>query len=102
MGGAFRKGNWEPAEHVRIFALMGGVDLDFREASLLEGVTEVEVLALMGGVRIILPRDIDVEAQGSGFMGGFEHIVHRSGSPGAPLVRIRGLAVMGGVEIKIR
>ena len=102
MGGAVRKGNWEPAERVQVISIMGGVELDFRNAIMLEGVTEVEIHTIMGGVEIIVPDDIDVETEGMGIMGGFEHLGHTSGVRDAPLLRITGFAIMGGVEIKLR
>src|SRR5690606_34627709 len=47
MGGAERKGSWTPARRNHVIAVMGGVCLDFRGASLAPGVTEVNVLAVM-------------------------------------------------------
>ena len=102
MGGSVRKGTWEPPETLQAFALMGGIELDFREAALLEGTTEVQVFALMGGIQIIVPDDIDVEVNGFGFMGGFDHVSQHVPEPGRPLLRIKGLAVMGGVSVKVK
>ena len=76
--------------------------LDFRDAQLGPGVTNVYVLAMMGGVEIIVPPGLRVESNGIGIMGGFEHSGPRvdvsSGS--GPILRISGVAIMGGVEIK--
>ncbi len=36
------------------------------------------------------------------FMGGFKHLSRRSDDEGAPLLVIKGLAVMGGVDIKVK
>ena len=102
MGAAVRKGTWEPAELVQVISIMGGVELDFRDAVMCDGVTEVEIRTIMGGVKIIVPDDIDVETEGMGIMGGFEHLGHTSGDPDAPLLRITGFAIMGGVEVKLR
>ena len=102
MSGAVRKGAWEPPESLRVIALMGGVELDYTEADVLEGESEIWVFALMGGAKIVVPSDVDVEVSGVGFMGGFSHVSHRSGVPDAPLLRIKGLAIMGGVEVKVR
>jgi hypothetical protein len=102
MGGSVRKGSWEPPETLQAFALMGGINLDFREAALLEGTTEVQVFALMGGIQITVPDDIDVEVNGFGFMGGFDHVSQHVPEPGRPLLRIKGLAVMGGVGVKVK
>ena len=102
MSGAVRKGQWEPAGRFRVLAVMGGVELDFRDADMLDGTTEVAVLAIMGGCKIIVPPDVAVEVNGLGFMGGFTHLRHRPPEHDAPLIRVKGLAVMGGVEVKVK
>ena len=102
LGGSSRKGSWEPPALLRVLALMGGVELDFREANLLEGETVVDVLAVMGGVTIVVPPDVDVEASGTGFLGGFGGVSNHAKETNAPLLRIRGLAVMGGVDVKVK
>ena len=43
--------------------ILGGAHLDFREALLLEGVTEVTIYSILAGARIIVPPDISVDAQ---------------------------------------
>jgi hypothetical protein len=102
LSGAQRKGNWEPPARLYVGALMGGAELDFREADLLEGVTEVSVGALLGGVNIVVPPDLDVEVEGLGLLGSFAHASRHTGDPGAPLLRIRGLALLGGVSVKVK
>jgi hypothetical protein len=101
LGGAVRRGIWTPARNLNVFAVMGGAELDFREAALAPGVTEVTVLAIMGGVEITVPPGLTVEVNGMAIMGGFEH---RAGSsapdPDAPILRIGGFAMMGGVDIR--
>ena len=102
MSGAARKGHWEPAAKFRVLAVLGGAELDFRDADMLEGTTEVHVLAIMGGCNIIVPPDVAVQVNGVGFMGGFSHLRHHPPDDDAPLIKVRGLAVMGGVEVKVR
>lgn len=102
LSGVQRKGHWEPPARLYVGALMGGAELDFREADLLEGVSEVVILAVMGGVQIVVPPDLDVEVEGIGLLGGFQHLSRRTGDDDAPLLRIRGLAVMGGVSVKVK
>ena len=104
MGGAERRGVWTPAHRVYVTAIMGGAVLDFRDAELSNDVTEVYVLAIMGGVEIIVPPGVAVDSSGMGIMGGFDH-----GGRGrfpvdytGPVLRISGLALMGGVEIRDR
>lgn len=103
MGGAERKGVWTPSETNYVVAVMGGSLLDFREANLPPGDTNVVVVAIMGGVEIIVPPGLRVESNGMGIMGAFEHVGQAGeAGPGGPVLRISGAAVMGGVEIKVR
>ena len=106
MSGVERKGNWEPPARLSVLAIWGGAKLDFREADLLEGETVVDILAIMGGVEVWVPKDIDVEVAGTAIMGGFTHLSQvASEAPedaDAPLLRITGIAVMGGVEVKVK
>jgi hypothetical protein len=104
MGGVTRRGRWTPARQNRLFAPMGGAELDFREAELGAGVTELTIVAFMGGAEIIVPPGLAVECNGVGIIGGFEH--HSGATRGAdataPLLRIHGVALMGGVDVKVR
>jgi len=102
LGGASRKGAWEPPAYLRVTAVMGGVELDFREADLLEGETIVEVFALMGGVTIVVPPHVDVQSSGTGLLGGFTALSHRAKEDDVPLLRIEGTAVMAGVDVKVK
>lgn len=103
LGGATRRGRWAPARRNFAFAVMGGTELDFREAVLPRGVTDVQVFTVMGGVEIIVPPGVNVESHGIGIMGGFEHMGGGEDyDQNAPTLRIAGLALMGGVDITVR
>ena len=104
MGGGSRKGTWIPARTNWAVGLMGGCELDFRDAQLGSGVTEVRVLAIMGGVEIIAPPDVEVECSGIGIMGGFDISAHYRPPtyPDAPIIRVTGLAMMGGAGVSVR
>jgi hypothetical protein len=102
MGGASRRGQWTPARKNFALAIMGGAELDFREAVLGPGVTEVQVFAMWGGIEIIVPPGVNVESHGIGIMGGFDHFTELASDPDAPTLRIAGFACMGGVEITQR
>jgi hypothetical protein len=100
MSGARRKGWWVlPRSYVAV-AIMGGVELDLREASFSEPEVTVCAYTLMGGIQITVPDDIEVDVSGFACMGGFDHHASGPGVPGAPRVRVIGCAVMGGVEVK--
>jgi len=104
MSGIGRKGRWSPARNNYAIALMGGAELDFREAVMPPGVTELRIYAMWGGVEVIVPPGLHVESHGFAVLGGFEHAADDALLPGphTPTLRITGLAVMGGVEITVR
>ncbi len=104
LGGTVRKGRWIPARQNYAFSVMGGMTLDFREALLPPGVTEVWVFTAMGGADIIVPPGLPVECDGMAILGGFDHRDDAmvSADPNAPILRIHGLAVMGGVDVTVR
>ena len=103
MGSSERRGTWRPSPDLVALALMGGVVLDLRGA-LIEGEDIViTAVAVMGGIEIIVPEGIEVDVGGFAVMGGHEH---HPGSepirPGTPMVRVRGYALMGGLEVRVK
>ncbi len=104
LGGVDRKGRWIPAKTTYAAALMGGIALDYREALLPPGVTEVWIFTLMGGAEIVVPPGLCVESDGIAILGSFEHREEAplTQDPDAPVLRLRGLSVLGGVEVNIR
>lgn len=104
MGGTTRSGSWTPARRTSVLAVMGGAELDFRDARLEPGVTEVTIFTFWGGVVVTVPPGLAVESGGIAIMGGFEHAGRGTAprDPDAPVLRINGIALMGGVEIRVR
>ena len=103
-GGIDRRGTWNVPRRMRIVAIFGGANLDLREARFPPGVIDIEVTAVMGGINIVVPPGLAVQMHGSAIMGGFAD-VNRSPAypdPDAPLLRIHGLTMMGGVNIEMR
>ena len=103
MSGVERKGPWRVPVDSTAFALMGGVVLDLRSAILSAQVTTITAVAIMGGIDIIVPPGIRVESSGFGFMGGWDNrAVDDRLPPDAPVLRVRGVAFMGGIEIRTK
>jgi len=82
-------------------AIMGGVELDMRHATLAEDGAEVDATAIMGGVDLIIPRDWRVTVRGTPILGSVGNRAEGSSLPDdAPRLRVDALAILGGVEIK--
>lgn len=104
MGGSVRKGSWVVPRHLKVVAIMGGAELDLRNAVLAPGVTEIEVLAIMGGVDLLMPSGVRVESIGMGIMGGFDDSSGDASAtnPDQPVIRLSGFALMGGVGARLK
>lgn len=99
-----RKGSWIVPRHLKVYAVMGGVVVDLRNARFGPGVTEIDIFAFWGGVEVVLPPGVRVESFGAAFMGAFESQGGDATALSAlhPTVRLNGLVIMGGVETKTR
>jgi hypothetical protein len=99
MGGTSRKGRWRADRRVRAIAVMGGCDIDLRNAELEGGEVSILAIAVMGGIDICVPEGVAVEVGGFVLMGGKDVKVEGMPRPGAPLVRVTAIGLMGGVSV---
>ena len=102
LSGARRAGTWVVPVHYTAVAVMGGVELDLRQARFAGHEVTISAFALMGGITIIAPDNIELDVSGFGVMGGFDHTAAGPGVPGAPRVKVIGCALMGGVDVRRR
>jgi hypothetical protein len=99
-GGVTRRGQWVVPSRYRVKAVFGGVDLDLREARLESHEVTIESKAVFGGISIVVPPDVTVIMEGTGIFGGFAGDAEDVQPPaGAPVVRVTGKAVFGGVAV---
>jgi hypothetical protein len=100
MGGSHRRGRFRAVGSINAVAIMGGDEIDLREAEIEGGELTLNLFAVMGGANIYLPDSVDLEVGGFSLMGGHEEVgSQRSARPGAPAVRIRIYNLMGGATI---
>jgi hypothetical protein len=107
----FRGGN--------LVALLGGCEIDLREAGLEDSAATLEVLAMWGGIALRVPKEWKVSLDVTPVMGGAEdnrtsaeasfepddgvETPRRAGEAAleeTPHLLVRGLALMGGVDIR--
>jgi Domain of unknown function (DUF1707)/Cell wall-active antibiotics response 4TMS YvqF len=100
MSGEHRRGRFRAVGSINALAIMGGDDIDLREAEIEGGELTLNLFSLMGGANVYIPDTVELELGGFSIMGGNEVRGNlRSPRPGAPVVRIRGFALMGGATI---
>jgi hypothetical protein len=83
-------------------AVMGGVEIDLRQANLDPDGATLDVTAVMGGVEVTLPRGWAVDVETNEKLGGVETRLTESDDrpEGAPTLHVTVNALMGGVEIR--
>ena len=102
MSESTRRGVWQVGRQHVATALMGSVVLDLREAVFSGPEVTILANAVMGSVQVIVSYRTRVVVEGLGVMGSYrEHVsrhpIHLDDS--SPVVRVRGLALMGSVEV---
>lgn len=100
-----RNGMWEVGESHTAFAMMGGVEIDLREARFTARETVINANAFWGGIDIFVNAYTHVILDGTGVMGAFDQgraKVEPELDAGSPVVRIKGFAVMGAVTVTRR
>lgn len=100
MAGINRKSTAGQFQGGEASAIMGGVELDLRQANLADGEEAViDTFALWGGIEITVPPHWRIRGDVFPLMGGFEDKTVPSGTSG-PVLTVRGTAVMGAIEVK--
>ena len=101
MGGHDRRGRWRVAARCLVLSIMGGADLDLCDAELSAPLTTMRVISIMGGCRIRVPSGVEVRVERFALMGGHDVTLDAEPPPpGAPVIRLQMLAVMGGAEVR--
>lgn len=102
LGGQDRKGTWAISPTHNAFSLMGGITLDLREAVFVARETVINATTIMGGIDIYVNASTRVIVEGVGIMGAFDQArdkVEPELHADSPVVRVKGLALMGGVSV---
>ncbi|MCU1230802.1 MAG: hypothetical protein JWO97_3686 [Acidobacteria bacterium] len=82
-------------------AIMGGIELDLRNAKIADGEEAViDAFAWWGGVEIAVPENWRVVGKVMPLMGGFEDKTRGNSNGTGPILIVRGVALMGAVEVK--
>lgn len=103
LGGQDRKGVWEVGSSYNAFCVMGGVELDLREAVFTAPEVSIQANCIMGGIDITVNEWTQVIVDGIGIMGDFSELrpkVPADLDADSPVVRVKGVALMGAVNVR--
>jgi len=102
LGSFNRNGYWQLGEGTSTIALLGSCTLDLRRATILTSEVVINAWSVLGSVKIIVPKGTQVELNGPTILGsqncklGQDDVL-----PGAPIVRVQGLALLGSVDVVV-
>lgn len=99
LGGSKRSVHTDDFRGGEATAIMGGVDIDFRNSKIGSSPATLDVFAFWGGIEIKVPNNWNVSFEGTPILGGFEDKTFRQQNESGPRLIIRGTIIMGGVEV---
>jgi predicted membrane protein len=100
MAGAARTSNSVDFKGGELVAVMGGCEVDLRQAAIRDAEAVIDVFAFWGGIELKVPKDWSVASTVTPVMGAFEDKTTPPKGGSTQRLLIKGLVVMGGVEVK--
>jgi Domain of unknown function (DUF1707)/Cell wall-active antibiotics response 4TMS YvqF len=100
MSGSHRRGRFRAVGSINAIAIMGGDEIDLREAEIEGGELTLNLVAVMGGATLYIPDTVELDVGGFSLLGGNTEIgSERPPRPGAPVIRLRAWNLLGGPTI---
>jgi len=103
LGGGRKNINSQNFKGGKITTILGGSDIDLHESNLADGNNSLEIVAILGGIDIVVPRDWKVIVNVTSIFGGFDdkrilnaNQVYESNK----VLIIRGTVIFGGGDLK--
>jgi len=89
----------------KILAVFGGSNFDLTRSKLAPGKNYIDVLAVFGGLKLVVPEDWNVKISAVSVIGGFSdkrrfRNIEKTADDDKPQLIIKGLLIFGGGEIK--
>lgn len=99
LGGGKLRVTSTPLKGGKITSIMGGSEINLSKTEI-KGEAVIDVFTLMGGAEIRTPENWNVINEVTSIMGGFEDSRSVQPTEGGPTLRIKGITIMGGIELK--
>ena len=101
-GGAKRAGPWLVPKQINTVFVFGGGEIDFNHATFTSKQVTLKVFCLFGGGTVSVPEGVRVSSSTICLFGGVTNKVRTKPDYDGPLLRIEGLVMFGGLDIKIK
>ena len=101
-GGSDFRGVWRAPRRLTSLCVFGGSSIDLRKAIVPEEGLNISCICVFGGVDIVVPPGWRLMVRGMGIFGGFDRTNNEVDDPYAPTVVVEGIAVFGGVSVRIK
>ncbi len=102
ISGAERKGRWLVDPEVTVVTVIGGVELDLRQAVLSRREVTINVTNILGGVSVTVPPGVRVISSVACVLGGCTTPPDDAVAPDAPVIRLTGMVLLGGLDVRRR
>ena len=100
LGGGHRRGRFRAVGSINALGILGGDEIDLREAEMEGGELTLNLFSVLGGANVYVPDSIEIDMGGFSILGGNEvKGSERLPRQGAPIVHIRGFGLLGGATI---
>ncbi|MFD4324509.1 DUF1707 domain-containing protein [Nocardioides sp. NPDC058538] len=100
-----RKGVWVVPQQFSVHAVLGDANIDLREAHYSAREVVINATSVLGSVKVTVPPNVHVIVEGNGVLGDFKEPSEKVPevlAADSPVVRVRGIAVLGDVTVKRR
>lgn len=102
-GGIQRGGRWLVEPSTAVSVVVGGAELDLREAVLAQREVTMQCAVILGGLNITVPPGVRVINNTNAILGGTEaNSTDTVTDPGAPTIRLTGTCLLGGISVRTK
>jgi len=100
LGGHSQRGRWRLGRELRLVCVLGGAELDLRQAIVDADEVSLTCVCVLGGARLIVPEGISVSYSCLSILGGrSDERAPAAAIPGSPRIHVRLFSLLGGIEI---
>ncbi len=99
LGGVQQSNNSQDFCGGEVSSIMGGCEIDLRQAAIAGEEAVITTFAMWGGIKIKVPVTWNVVVQGIPFLGGYDDKSAKPSDPAVKRLVVRGTVIMGGVEV---